>query len=114
MSQSFYSNYELKRHVMAHSGEEHNCDVCEKVFKSKGGLDNHRKEHMGQLKFLCQTCWRKFMYKTDFEGHVVKHEGKNSISALNVYVNSEAGVTYPGITRSVPRRLQCANARFVA
>ena len=66
--------YEVERHIDSfHLGVRYNCDLCEKLFKTKNGLKVHKNEHTGEFKFNCPYCARG-NNKTEFEGHIAAHE----------------------------------------
>ena len=48
---------------------------CGKTFTQHGHLTRHMRMHMGQFKFYCDRCRKGFVDKSQFEGHMRKHEG---------------------------------------
>ena len=51
------------------------CEVCDKVFSSKGNLKQHMKRHSDEYPFICsyEGCNSKFKIKGDLEGHMISH-----------------------------------------
>ncbi|CAB3258305.1 unnamed protein product [Arctia plantaginis] len=87
MEQHYYSNHEisLKKYTCNICGKiskSHNpgvqCTECEKSFRHRAGLMNHRLAvHEFQNAFPCTVCDKVFRWKTSLKRHLQKHEAKN-------------------------------------
>ena len=59
----------------------HNCDHCEKIFPTRGLLDNHvRVKHSDNRPFLCDQCSSSFKMSQDLKKHQVLHSGLKSFN----------------------------------
>ncbi|XP_025208918.1 zinc finger protein 436-like [Melanaphis sacchari] len=52
------------------------CDVCEKKFKRKEHLIQHRKLHTGERPYSCETCSKSFSRKEHLMRHMLSHTGQ--------------------------------------
>ncbi|XP_050432172.1 zinc finger protein 70-like isoform X2 [Adelges cooleyi] len=52
------------------------CDVCEKKFKRKEHLIQHRKLHTGERPYSCETCAKSFSRKEHLMRHMLSHTGQ--------------------------------------
>jgi len=78
-NKTFFCQYDLQRHrVSAHYNHKFECDFasCSKAFKSKLGLKNHKLDHNENYKHLCPQCGKGFNYRTTFDMHINKHDGR--------------------------------------
>lgn len=48
----------------------HQCDVCEKAFKHKHHLVEHKRLHSGEKPFECKKCLKRFSHSGSFSQHV--------------------------------------------
>lgn len=59
----------LENHMNVHlNNRPHVCDICDKSYPSKKGLDAHRDVHYPAA-FQCAECKKKFIYKTNLVRH---------------------------------------------
>lgn len=74
----FTKDAQAKHRLSVHENQRLPCDepACGKSFKTKLGLTNHKKDHIGVYRYLCPQCGKGFNYKSEFECHVVKHDEK--------------------------------------
>ncbi|KAJ8878765.1 hypothetical protein PR048_019351 [Dryococelus australis] len=72
-----HDNETLRAHKrLVHAGEEHKCTICFQKFLSKHMLTYHlSREHVGQSRFTCDICTRKFGYEDIFMNHCRQHNG---------------------------------------
>ncbi|XP_045530175.1 zinc finger protein draculin-like isoform X4 [Pieris brassicae] len=67
----FKTNYELKRHMVKHSGEKKfACEVCGKCFQRIRGLKTHLKVHN---ELCCRLCGEMFVRKQALIAHISGH-----------------------------------------
>ncbi|XP_044742969.1 zinc finger protein 236 [Chrysoperla carnea] len=52
------------------------CDTCDKTFKRKEHLMQHRKLHSGERPFVCDKCQKSFSRKEHLIRHSVSHTGE--------------------------------------
>ncbi|XP_015364962.1 PREDICTED: zinc finger protein 436-like [Diuraphis noxia] len=52
------------------------CDICEKKFKRKEHLIQHRKLHTGERPYSCETCSKSFSRKEHLMRHMLSHTGQ--------------------------------------
>ena len=50
------------------------CDVCLKLFSTKGALNVHYRTHTGEKPFACRICHKKFTLK----GNLVRHQATHT------------------------------------
>ena len=63
----------LKKHMDQHMGQMVKCTGCDKQFKSESQMKAHHRVHHNGFKFACTLCPAKFIYKNQYESHLV-HE----------------------------------------
>ncbi|KAG7297710.1 hypothetical protein JYU34_018427 [Plutella xylostella] len=64
-----------------HKGsKEHECDVCQRKFATRGSLAQHVLTHGDELKFECKTCGKRFRTKASLYIHNLTHTGKKQWS----------------------------------
>ncbi|VVC28447.1 Hypothetical protein CINCED_3A002126 [Cinara cedri] len=52
------------------------CDSCDKKFKRKEHLIQHRKLHTGERPYSCETCLKSFSRKEHLMRHMLSHTGQ--------------------------------------
>lgn len=56
------------------------CDVCNKVFRSKGHLNRHCLTHFGAKPYLCENCGTGFNQRSTLKTHTLIHKKVNPFS----------------------------------
>lgn len=73
--------FSLKRELINHMSSVHDakgeirCEICDKMFSSRGNLKCHMVNHTGGQRFQCTICGKKFATKENFTGHMNVHAG---------------------------------------
>ena len=55
----------------------HECDVCEKVFRSPSHLARHMRTHTNEKPYECDVCWKCFSQSQHLKRHMRIHTKKN-------------------------------------
>lgn len=68
----------LLNHMNVHRniGPSHECQPCQKTFKTKRELQRHNLIHNGVKKFQCNTCGKRFMRRDKLVRHENVHKSK--------------------------------------
>jgi len=53
-----------------HDSKKYGCDVCEKRFKCKHHLVEHKRLHTGEKPFQCRLCYRQFANSGSYSKHI--------------------------------------------
>lgn len=73
----FFSNSELKMHVVKHSTEKtHKCEVCSKSFTRARVLKEHMRIHNNDRRFKCDICSQGFVQKCSWRYHMKAKHGE--------------------------------------
>ena len=51
------------------------CQICQKIFQTKHGLNQHMHLHTGKSMYNCEQCGHNCTSTTQLEGHMNKHRG---------------------------------------
>lgn len=49
------------------------CNLCDKAYATRGGLQEHMKRHKGVYRYNCDICCKGFQVKDNYEGHMNSH-----------------------------------------
>lgn len=74
------SKSNLNKHIKTHdlNGNTYSCEVCNKMFLSKSGVENHKLSQHSSMRFVCkeQECNKTFVQMKSFRKHMeIAHEG---------------------------------------
>ncbi len=69
----------LKENV-ENTARKFECDVCHKVFLSRGHLNRHCLTHFGSKPFSCEDCGASFNQKSSLKTHMLRHEKTSPFS----------------------------------
>ena len=77
----FVSKANFARHVEIHGQNKHRCEICNKTFKTKNYLTEHKRTHREPEEYSCDKCLKVFGSKSNPRGHIkTKHESTSSYS----------------------------------
>ncbi|XP_063880944.1 zinc finger protein ZFMSA12A-like isoform X1 [Scylla paramamosain] len=78
------THYLWTRHMLVHTNSRpFSCDKCEKKFKSKAELINHKRIHRPseeRYTHCCEVCGKRFTQKANLESHLRLHSGNRPFS----------------------------------
>ncbi|KAG5899865.1 hypothetical protein JTB14_012332 [Gonioctena quinquepunctata] len=62
--------------------KQHQCDTCNKIFRTKPGLVHHIRIHTGERPYVCHLCEKRFINGGHLHTHMRTHTGeKNHVCA---------------------------------
>ncbi|XP_035915250.1 zinc finger protein 813-like [Anopheles stephensi] len=76
--EEFNDKRELYNHSRTHvprEPESYTCEVCAKVFSTKGNFKRHLKSHQAVRAFACDRCSKQYDYKSALEVHLKRSHG---------------------------------------
>uniref|UniRef100_A0A182M2Z4 C2H2-type domain-containing protein n=1 Tax=Anopheles culicifacies TaxID=139723 RepID=A0A182M2Z4_9DIPT len=76
--EEFTDKRELYNHSRTHAPREpesYTCEVCAKVFSTKGNFKRHLKSHETVRAFACDRCSKQYDYKSALEVHLRRSHG---------------------------------------
>ena len=69
--------------VIGSSDEPYLCDMCFEPFKTKIGLNNHKRTHIGRSEpFICSICHRGFVSKRNLRRHKKLHSSSPAVMSF--------------------------------
>ncbi|KXJ69360.1 hypothetical protein RP20_CCG027466 [Aedes albopictus] len=74
----FPDKKELYAHSKSHAPKEseaHTCEVCKKIFSTRGNFRRHLKSHEAIRDFACDRCFKQFDYRSELDLHLRKSHG---------------------------------------
>jgi NAD-dependent SIR2 family protein deacetylase len=78
---------ELADHLVTHSGIQHMCDICGKLYRGEHLLRAHRRLHLDLYKFQCLMCKKKLATEEGLRNHTKLHN--------RIYECDECGMKFP-------------------
>lgn len=64
----------IKKHHLGQQTKHHQCNECDKVYKSWAARYYHQiREHNKNYKHCCEYCEKPFLHKTQMEDHIASH-----------------------------------------
>ncbi|XP_058819316.1 zinc finger protein 260-like [Topomyia yanbarensis] len=76
--EEFPDKKELYAHTKTHAprdAESYTCEICAKVFSTKGNFRRHLKSHEAIRAFACDRCFKQYDYKSALDLHLKKAHG---------------------------------------
>lgn len=78
--EKFFGPYDVKLHMLKHSGEKaFICSVCGKKFSKKSNLNSHSAMHTGKKAYTCNICNKAFAYHTNLTMHMKSMHQNNEL-----------------------------------
>ncbi|XP_055594511.1 zinc finger protein 85-like [Uranotaenia lowii] len=74
----FQDRKELYAHSKTHAprdAESYTCEICAKVFSTKGNFHRHLKSHDTVRAFACDRCFKQYDYKSALDMHLKRSHG---------------------------------------
>ena len=67
----FVSPSKLAVHMRIHTNERpYECDVCDKAFRTSGSLKSHKRIHTNEKPYKCDVCEKRFRQSSQLKSHV--------------------------------------------
>ncbi|CAG2192104.1 unnamed protein product [Mytilus edulis] len=89
-SKSFYSRYDLTNHVMSHGSEKKFvCTECNKTYKTRGGLNSHKKNTKETLNIFVTSAAKGLPTRTILKGIRPHTKKPNPLGVLRVAIHTD-------------------------
>ncbi|XP_050415751.1 zinc finger protein 11 [Patella vulgata] len=72
-NKSFRSNYILQRHLVTHNRATCQCQECGKFYSCRYNLAQHMMIHNTHSQYICDQCGESFKVKQYLSRHMIKH-----------------------------------------
>ena len=67
----FRTSSQMKIHIRIHTNEKpYECDVCEKSFRQSGDLKRHKRIHTNEKPFECHVCEKRYRHYNSLKYHM--------------------------------------------
>ncbi|XP_033846562.1 zinc finger protein 184-like [Periophthalmus magnuspinnatus] len=77
----FKSKKGLQRHIRIHTGDKpYSCPVCDRRFAQLSGLTVHKRTHTQEQPYSCSVCMKKFSQSCNLQRHMRIHTGERPYS----------------------------------
>lgn len=102
----------LHNHMNVHlnTGTSHECQPCQKIFKTKRELQRHNLIHNGVKKFQCNTCGKRFLRRDKLVRHENVHKSKKLAALPESAFLPENLIKHDSFYSPTERRAQHINA----
>lgn len=107
----FIKSSSLLNHMNAHqtANKLHECQPCQKIFKTKRELQRHNLIHNGVKHFQCNTCGKRFLRRDKLLRHENVHKSKKLAALPESAFLPQNLIKHDSFYSSTDRRTQQAN-----
>jgi len=83
------------------------CTVCDKCFKTKAILNEHKQMHTGGMLYSCTLCERRFTTQRYLRQHMNVHSSKHKCTECGNFYSSSRSLTVHRRTHSGEKPFEC-------